>query len=457
MTTMAPLVVVGDTLLDRDVEGTAERLSREGPSLIVDDPVERERPGGAGLAALLAATSDRPVVLISALSTDGAGHRLRRRLADGGVHLVDLGLDGPTPEKVRIRAGGRLLLKVDRGARRPAPVGDATPAAVVALGRAAAVLVSDYGGTTTRSPRLRAELARIASRVLWDPHPRCQPPVAGILLATPNVHEAAHFSGQETADEPAVLVSQGRVLAERWRAAAVVITRAERGALLVAASGSVTSLAAEAVRGDACGAGDSFAAATALAIASGASVAEAAGAGVRSAARFVAAGGVAALPPTGSAAMPPEVIDLPAIARVRAAGGTVVASGGCFDILHAGHVAVLREARALGDCLVVCLNSDESVRRLKGPGRPVVPQADRAAVLRALACVDEVVIFDEPTPEAVLERLRPDIWAKGGDHSLEELAEAPLVRSWGGQVVTLPYVPGRSTSRLLEQAGPPGL
>src|SRR5205823_584650 len=135
------------------------------------------------------------------------------------------------------------------------------------------------------------------------------------------------------------------------------------------------------------------------------------------AAEFVAAGGASGFVRDHATDLRTrEVMDV--VERTRRQGGTVVATGGCFDLLHAGHIAVLQAARSLGDCLVVCLNSDESVRRLKGDGRPLVPQDDRAAVLRALGCVDAVAVFDEDTPEAVLRRLRPDVWAKGGDHSL---------------------------------------
>ena len=139
------------------------------------------------------------------------------------------------------------------------------------------------------------------------------------------------------------------------------------------------------------------------------------------------------------------------IGAVRAGGGTVVATGGCFDLLHAGHVATLRAARGLGDCLVVCLNSDDSVRRLKGLERPLVPEVDRVAVLEALGCVDAVVPFDERTPEAVLQRLRPDVFAKGGDYALTDLPEAALLATWGGQAVVLPYLEGRSTTQLMKE------
>jgi rfaE bifunctional protein nucleotidyltransferase chain/domain len=128
-----------------------------------------------------------------------------------------------------------------------------------------------------------------------------------------------------------------------------------------------------------------------------------------------------------------------------------VATGGCFDLLHAGHVAMLEAARSLGDCLVVLLNSDASVRRLKGPDRPLVHQDDRAAVLSALRCVDAVVVFDEDTPERALAELAPDVFAKGADYAPEDLPEAATVRRLGGEVVTLPYVAGRSTTRLIEE------
>jgi rfaE bifunctional protein nucleotidyltransferase chain/domain len=130
----------------------------------------------------------------------------------------------------------------------------------------------------------------------------------------------------------------------------------------------------------------------------------------------------------------------------------VVAAGGCFDLLHAGHVGLLQAARRLGDCLVVCVNSDASVRRRKGAGRPVNPLADRIRVLRALECVDAVAVFDEDTPERLLGELRPDVWVKGGDYSGADLPEAALLEEWGGQAVLLPYLVGRSSTGLLDRA-----
>jgi rfaE bifunctional protein nucleotidyltransferase chain/domain len=186
----------------------------------------------------------------------------------------------------------------------------------------------------------------------------------------------------------------------------------------------------------------------ATALAGGALVSESIAAAVSAATEFLAAGGVATL--DHDAAPEPQPVDV--VAAVRASGGTVVATGGCFDLLHAGHVETLRAARSLGDCLVVCLNSDASVRRGKGEGRPLQSADDRRRVLEGIRWVDAVVVFDEDTPLEVLDRLRPDVWVKGGDYDAAALPETPLVRSWGGEVVTVPYLPGRSTTDLVGRA-----
>ena len=139
-------------------------------------------------------------------------------------------------------------------------------------------------------------------------------------------------------------------------------------------------------------------------------------------------------------------------AQMRKSGRKLVVTNGCFDLLHAGHVSTLQAARALGDCLIVCLNSDSSVRGRKGEGRPIVSEKDRARVLLALECVDAVVIFDEDTPVPLLSQLRPDVWVKGGDYHAEQMPEAEHVAACGGQAVVVPYLDGRSTSQLINIA-----
>jgi rfaE bifunctional protein nucleotidyltransferase chain/domain len=230
-----------------------------------------------------------------------------------------------------------------------------------------------------------------------------------------------------------------------------------RGAMLVDGATPLVVPAPFVTHSDTVGAGDCFALSAAFALGRGAVVSEAVETAVLRASEFVAAGGVGSLDRDGEGAWPeasastlPERAES-VVARVRAQRGTVVATGGCFDILHAGHVSMLQAARRLGDCLVVLVNSDDSVRRLKGPERPCQTAADRAAVLLALACVDAVEIFDEDTPAVPLQRLRPDIFAKGADYAASPLAERDIVATWGGRTVLLPYLAGRSTTRLVQE------
>ena len=274
----------------------------------------------------------------------------------------------------------------------------------------------------------------------------------GIHVPLPNEAEAAHFG--PGADGLTGLVE---ALLGQWKADAICVTRGARGALLVTAEAPPVALAApEVPSGDSCGAGDRFASRLAGALARGLTVTDAAREAVTVSAMFVAAGGAraglrAGAAPIGAAA--PAWTDGVRIAEtVRAAGGTVVATGGCFDLLHAGHVSTLAAARRLGDCLIVCVNSDASVQRLKGASRPLVGQDDRAAVLTALGCVDAVVIFDEDTPADVLRTLRPHVWVKGGDYEGVRLPEAEVLAEWGGRAFVLPYLDGHSTSRLIEEA-----
>ena len=441
-----PLVVVGDSLLDVDVDGSCTRMCPDEPAPVVDASRRIDRPGGAGLAALLAAR-DRPVVLVTAIGADEAGERLRE-LLDGRVTVVDLGA-AHTVVKTRVRVDGRTLVRIDESDAGDTGVHGVPDDVAAWLRSAAGVLVSDYGLGVTCEPGIRRLLA--AGPTVWDPHPRGAQPVPGVTLVTPNVQEASYFSGL-TGSGLAAAIRQGTDLVERWSASGVAVTRGRDGVVLCAPDSPPLVVPAERIHaGDTCGAGDAFAAGTALALATGADAAQALSAGVRRAGDFLGRGAVAGLDAPEFHAPTPIGADQ-VVARTRAGGGTVVMTGGCFDLLHAGHVAYLEAARSLGDCLVVALNSDDSVRELKGPGRPLVPAADRSRVLSALACVDAVEVFETNTPVPVLERLQPDIFAKGGDYRGHSIPEAAAVQAYGGQVVVLPELIGRSSTRLVHAA-----
>lgn len=421
---MTRLAIVGDALLDRDLDGVVERVCPEAPVPVVEDVSSSARPGGAGLAALLSAADGHETVLVTALARDAAGRELEALLAEAGVLVVDLGLFGPTQQKVRVRSDGHLLIRVDHGGRGQARVGPATAEAGDALAAADAVLVADYGRGVANAEGMAAVLGRHDRPIVWDPHPRGPAPIPGAALVTPNRREAGIADDAEGA-------ARAQELRRKWQADAVAITLGARGAVL-AADGVARSVTAPAIHGgDPCGAGDRFAMTATAVLATGGEAGVAVEAAVRSASAFVAAGGA------GSVA--------------RRCPRTLVATGGCFDLVHAGHVATIEAARGLGDQLVVLVNSDESVRRLKGPDRPLQPEEDRVAVLRALAAVDDVIVFDEDTPVAALERLRPDVWVKGGDYAPDELPETAVLESWGGRVAIVPYVAGRSTTRLIEE------
>ncbi|GAA2194139.1 PfkB family carbohydrate kinase [Micromonospora lupini] len=478
-----PVVVVGDTLLDRDVEGVVNRLCPDSPVPVLDETSAVDRPGGAGLAAVFAAAQGADVVLVTALADDAGGARLSALLAAAGVQVYPLSLSGSTPEKIRLRARGRVLLRHDRGGASGEP-GQPSDEVLRVLARASAVLVSDYGRGVARQPALRAALAATRAPVVWDPHPRGPAAVPGVHLATPNESEVRELVPALPGASRLATASRGaQGLRRRWRAGAVAVTLGGDGALLChAGSTPLVVPTPGSAEGDTCGAGDRFAAAASLALAQGALVSEAVQAAVAEASAYVAGGGVAtALPPeqpfphvlragsnrrpaSGHAVAGPgggERVGVAAVAtllaEVRGAGGTVVATGGCFDLLHAGHLATLQAARQLGDCLIVCVNSDTSVAGLKGPDRPVMAEGDRARLLAALSCVDAVLVFDEPTPEAVLSWLRPDVWVKGGDYATGGpdavgLPEAEVLRRWGGNTVVVPYLDGRSTSDLIARS-----
>ncbi len=465
------ITVVGDVLLDVDLAGEATRLCPDAPVPVVDIADVRRRAGGAGLVARMLARDGHRVTLVTVLSDDDASLELEGALA--GVRVVAGPSGVRTPVKTRVRAGRHAVVRFDEDCGRP-DVPEATASMLKAIEQSEVIVVADYGRGLAANPDIRSLLAALADDVpiVWDPHPSGAVPVPGVAVATPNLAEAAKAAGM-AAETPAEIAAAGTMLLDRWQAKAVLVTLGERGGLLLGGRDRLprTIPAPPAAVSDPCGAGDRLAAGLAVHLAEGRGLQDAVELAIHEAADFLGAGGVASLPDRprllGDNTVGDNPVrdniwrhsvwgqgreeDAPALARrVRANGGTVVATGGCFDLLHAGHARTLAAARDLGDCLIVCLNSDESVHRIKGEQRPIVSQQDRAELLLALECVDAVMVFEEDTPEACLDLLRPDIWVKGGDYRASMLPEASLVESWGGRCVTVPFHPARSTSVLAD-------
>ncbi|WP_433336532.1 PfkB family carbohydrate kinase [Spirillospora sp. CA-294931] len=456
--TTAPLVVLGDTLLDVDIAGSFGRPSPHAPVPVVEHPAEHSRPGGAGLAALLAAAGGGDVVLVTALADDEPGRRLRAML-EAHLRVVAFPLRGETPCKLRIGAEGQILarLNVGEGLAGQGPV----PREVVdAITGAGAILVSDQGRGVTRHSAVRDLLGQVPIEVpiVWDPDPDGETPVPGTRLLTPNEDELAALA-EEGAEpgEPRLAAAgrRGRQLARELEVGGVVVTLGESGALLCREWGTplLSPAAPASAPLDSCGAGDSFAAGVLHVLAEGGYLVDAVNQGVRQAADFVGAGAAPAVAARLTGAAPshepdPALDAWDAVERTRRSRGTVVAVGGLFDLLHAGHVNLLHEARRLGDCLVVCVDSDASVRRRLGPHGRVAPAADRVRVLRALHDVDAALVIDEDHPEPVLRRLRPDVWVKGEEYAAVPPPEAETVHSYGGEVVRLPFLEERTTAPL---------
>jgi D-beta-D-heptose 7-phosphate kinase / D-beta-D-heptose 1-phosphate adenosyltransferase len=453
------LLVIGDTLLDRDVLGTSRRNCPDAPAPVVDVESVEDRAGGAGLAAALAADPNWSVTLVTRLGPDEAGVRAVQWLQDRGIRVRTLPGPSATAGKTRVVVEGRVMLRLDDRAHLLGSTGATSSTALLAsgseldhlLGTCDAVLVSDYGGGVTGDPGVRSALSRHLVRrpVVWDPHPRGSVPLPGACVVTPNRSEAEQFSGRHGHS----LASVARDLRVRWDVGAVSVTDGSRGvSTSVRGHGSLhTAAPAVAGRFDPCGAGDRFAGRLARGLGEGLDLSSALRAAADDASRWLSRDSDTWVRLHRDEGQPSLLAAMDRLERVRAHGGCVVATGGCFDVLHAGHLALLEAAADMGDALVVLLNSDASVWRRKGGDRPVNSVADRARLLRALRMVDAVVVFEEDDPRRALAALRPDVWVKGGDYRPDDLVEAELVERLGGRVEIVPFAAGFSTSSLLER------
>lgn len=472
------VIVVGDSFIDEWWYGQSERLSREAPVAVVAlNRVERAPGGAANAAVNLAVMGARPL-LIAPVGDDAEGEWLRRCLADAGVQVAPMAQEGrATPVKRRVTAGGQIVLRVDSPGTDAAPAtasGQVTATAAAALDRSpAALVVCDYA-----MGALDEEfLAWLAQRrddlpvLAVDAHELGRWRDVRPTVVKPNFAEASKLIRAQRGDQHAEITGNGRLsiierhgelILDGTGAGITAVTLDLDGALVLGRSGRpVRTPAREAPESHAVGAGDAYLAALTLALASSAQIEEAAGlaqlaadASIRGPRTCVTdmASLLATLTDQPNRTTPGDAQGVIAAARTaRARGARLVFTNGCFDVLHHGHVGFLRQARELGDLLVVGLNSDASVARLKGPGRPVNNIDDRLAVLAALSCVDHVVVFDESSPQWLIEQLRPDIYVKGGDYHADLVPEAAVVRRLGGEVRILDYLPDRSTSSIIEK------
>jgi len=464
------VLVLGDVMLDRFLYGEVDRISPEAPVPVVRLRRSHAMPGGAGNVARNVSALGGKAVLVGLLGEDDAAAELRALLAgDPGIEDANVGsADRRSTRKMRVIAGNQQVARLDEEEARSADAQEAAALVEAVRSRAAgcgALILSDYAkGTLT--PAVVAGAVGAAREagipVFADPKSDDFSLYRGADCLTPNARELARATRLPTGTE-AEVVAAARAAMRTAGLPALLCTRAERGMVLVRAEGSHASVAAEAREVfDVSGAGDTVIATLALAHAAGRPLEEAmrianAAAGIvvgklgtatvaaeeLEHALHLAGGGDGG--PEGSAALSLDAASR-RVAEWRAHGLRVGFTNGCFDILHAGHVSLLHAARRRCDRLVVGLNSDESVARLKGPSRPVNPLADRAAVLSALSAVDAVVAFEEDTPLELIRALRPEVLVKGADYTEDRVVGADLVRAAGGEVVLVDLLPGRSTT-----------
>ncbi len=467
------ILVVGDLILDRYTWGDAERVSPEAPVLVLDVDSREVRLGGAASVAALLRGLDVSVTLAGVLGDDPAARVVRDLFDQAQIdhRLVPSDPARPTTTKERFlgRAAGRhphQILRVDCEARSPLSREWADRLAQLILPQLAAhqaLLISDYHKGVCTSELLATLIAAARARgipVLVDParvgdYSRYR----GATLLAPNRAETALAVGQPIRG-PDDALTAGRRLCQTCGVEAVVV-KLDSDGMVVASAGGLGRHAATRPRPvhDVTGAGDMVLAVLGLCLSAGVPLIDALGLANAAAGLEVERLGVALvgrheiLAELSRSGRVPKRVTLEELERLadshRRAGRTVVCTNGCFDLLHAGHATCLEEASRLGDVLVVAVNSDRSLRGIKGPQRPILGENERAALVAALGCVDYVLVFDEETPHELLRRLRPDVLVKGGTYAPDEVVGREMVESYGGRVAVTSGIPGLSTTAIL--------
>ncbi|MDE2486101.1 MAG: D-glycero-beta-D-manno-heptose 1-phosphate adenylyltransferase [Alphaproteobacteria bacterium] len=461
------VVCVGDLMVDRFVYGEVSRVSPEAPIPVLARSRELVMLGGAGNVARNVAALGGSVALVGVVGGDAEGHEASRLVGEEaaveGYLINDPGR--PTTLKTRFVSAGQQLLRVDLEESRPV-AGEVEQRLVRtikdAVDGSGVILISDYGKGVVTDAVIAACLEAAAAgdgKVVVDSKARSFARYGAVDLIKPNAMELAHATGLPTGADPQVEAALAHAL-ELWDAKAIMVTRSAKGISLAVRGEPVRHFPTTAREVfDASGAGDTTLAALGLAFAAGAETEEAIAFAQLAAGVAVGKAGTSTVSPEElveaaiSAHMAPAEAKVATlqrmvdeVARWRARGLKIGFTNGCFDILHKGHVAYLAQARSWCDRLIVGLNSDDSVRALKGEGRPVNDLESRALVLAGLGSVDLVAPFDEPTPLALIEAARPDVLIKGADYAEDEVVGGKEVKAWGGEVRLAAIVEGYSTT-----------
>lgn len=469
------ILVVGDLMLDRYVWGEVSRISPEAPVPVVRVTQETENGGGAANVALNLANLGIRTTMAGWVGADAEGTRLRTLLERAGVDTKGIHtLEGrATITKTRIIGGHQQMLRLDQEAARAMEETTLTRCLEEALSqmrrepRPDAILLSDYGKGVLTEPVCQTLIhaAREAGMpVFVDPKGMAYHKYQGATALTPNRRELAEAMALPLTTDLDTLLTSGEALRAQLGIDWLAVTLSEQGLVLLEAHQPphpIPAVAREVY--DVSGAGDTLISTLAAGLAAGLPHTDALH--LANLAAGIVVGKVGTTPITRpdlltafateeALEQSSKVCTLEAaqtrVATWRHQGHPIVFTNGCFDLLHAGHVTYLEKARQLGKRLVVGLNTDNSVRRLKGPTRPVIQEEDRARVLAALAAVDLVILFDEETPLHLIQTLRPEVLAKGADYSESQVVGGTEVQSWGGRVALVPLVAGRSSSRILK-------
>lgn len=458
------VLVIGDVMLDRYWHGATSRISPEAPVPVVKVGTVEDRPGGAGNVALNIAALGSGASLISVVGQDEAADSLRTRLESVGIHTeFQASHDKPTITKLRVISRHQQLIRMDfEESFSPQDSDGFVEKAKKLLPMMGAMILSDYAKGSlqdTQSLILAAREAKVP--VLVDPKGTDFERYRGATLLTPNLHEFEAVVGD--CSQESTLVAKGTELMVSLDLEALLVTRGEHGMTLLRPNLPEFHLPARAREVfDVTGAGDTVISVLASAIAAGSDLPQAVALANLAAGIVVAKLGTATVSgpelrraiqaEQGSerGVMSEEQL-LIALEDAKAHGEKIVFTNGCFDIIHAGHVGYLEDTRSLGDRLVVAINSDESVSRLKGPARPINPVDRRMAVLAGLEAVDWVISFGDDTPERILSLIKPDVLVKGGDYTEDQVVGWELVKAYGGQVKVLSFFDDCSTTAIVEK------